>query len=142
MSESLLHRLAWIIVALCVAPIVASALAAFTGDLDTWRNVLSSVLPRYTATTLILVVVVGLATAVIGSITAWLVKFSEAINSTPLRCRSSSLCIRSKTCLSVCIVVRIERRGKGTILTFNPPLNSRYNYQSPFPTKDEGVKLF
>ena len=54
MSESLLHRLAWIIVALCVAPILASALAAFTGDLDTWRNVLSSVLPRYTATTLIL----------------------------------------------------------------------------------------
>ncbi|QFT93768.1 Putative 2-aminoethylphosphonate transport system permease protein PhnU [Roseovarius sp. THAF9] len=73
MSESLLHRLAWIIVALCVAPILASALAAFTGDLDTWRNVLSSVLPRYTATTLILVVVVGVSTAVIGSVTAWLV---------------------------------------------------------------------
>lgn len=73
MSESLLHRLARIIVALCVAPILASALAAFTGDLDTWRNVLSSVLPRYTATTLILVVVVGVSTAVIGSVTAWLV---------------------------------------------------------------------
>src|SRR6056297_2047484 len=73
MSESLLHRLAWIIVALCVAPIIASALAAFTGDLDTWRNVLASVLPRYTATTLILVMVVGLSTAVIGSVTAWLV---------------------------------------------------------------------
>ncbi|NHQ74108.1 iron ABC transporter permease [Roseovarius gahaiensis] len=73
MSESLLHRLAWIIVIVCVAPILAAALAAFTGDLDTWRNVLSSVLPRYTRTTLALVAIVGVSTAIIGSITAWLV---------------------------------------------------------------------
>jgi len=73
MSEKLLHRLAWIFVLVCVAPIVAAGLSAFTGDLQTWREVLSTVLPRYTWTTLILVVVVGGATAVIGSITAWLV---------------------------------------------------------------------
>ncbi|MEQ9259113.1 MAG: iron ABC transporter permease [Roseovarius sp.] len=73
MTERLLHRLAWIVAALCVAPILAAALAAFTGDLDTWREVLSTVLPRYTRTTLILVCVVGLSTAVIGSLTAWLV---------------------------------------------------------------------
>ena len=52
---------------------MAAALSALTGDLETWRNVLSSVLPRYTRTTLILVVIVGLSTALIGSVTAWLV---------------------------------------------------------------------
>ncbi len=73
MSERLLHRIAWIAVILCVAPILAAALAAFTGDLDTWRNILASVLPRYTRTTLILVMIVGVSTALIGSVTAWLV---------------------------------------------------------------------
>ncbi|WP_120501758.1 iron ABC transporter permease [Roseovarius sp. EL26] len=73
MSERLLYRLAWIAVIICVAPIIAAALAAFAGDLDTWRNVLSSVLPRYTQTTLALVLIVGVSTAIIGSVTAWLV---------------------------------------------------------------------
>ena len=73
LSESFLHRLAWIVVALCLAPIVAAALAAFTGDLETWRNVLATVLPRYTANTLKLVVIVALGTGVIGAGTAWLV---------------------------------------------------------------------
>src|SRR6056297_916674 len=73
MSESLLHKLAWIVVALCVAPILAAALAALTGDMSAWRDVLAAVLPRYVRTTLILAVTVGLATALIGSVTAWLV---------------------------------------------------------------------
>ena len=73
MTERLLHRMAWIVVALCVAPILAAALSALTGDLDTWRNVLSTVLPRYAGTTLLLVAIVGAATAMIGSVTAWLV---------------------------------------------------------------------
>ncbi len=73
MTERLLHRMAWIAVVLCVAPILAAALSAFAGDLQTWRDILSSVLPRYTATTLFLVVIVGFSTALIGSVTAWLV---------------------------------------------------------------------
>lgn len=73
LTERLLHRLAWIVVALCVAPILAAALAAFTGDLTTWLDVLAPVLPRYTATTLMLVAIVGVSTAAIGSLTAWLV---------------------------------------------------------------------
>ncbi|WP_397543366.1 ABC transporter permease subunit [Roseovarius salis] len=73
MTERMLHRLAWIAAALCVAPILAAALSALTGDLETWRDVLSTVLPRYAGTTLLLVVIVGLSTAFIGSITAWLV---------------------------------------------------------------------
>ncbi len=73
MSERLLNKLAWLFALLCVLPIFAAALSALTGDLDTWRNVLASVLPTYTRTTLILVVIVGISTAVIGSVTAWLV---------------------------------------------------------------------
>ncbi|SEK49693.1 ABC transporter permease [Roseovarius nanhaiticus] len=73
MTERLIYRLAWLVAALCVAPIFAAALAALGGDLATWRDVLSSVLPRYTATTLALVVIVGGAAAVIGTSTAWLV---------------------------------------------------------------------
>ncbi len=73
MTERLLHKLAWIVALLCVAPIVAAALAAFMGDLETWRNVLASVLPRFAANTLILVAIVGLATAAIGTGAAWLV---------------------------------------------------------------------
>lgn len=73
MIERLLKILAWVAVAFCVAPIVAAALAAFAGDFQMWRDVLASVLPRYTRATLILVVIVGCSTALIGSVTAWLV---------------------------------------------------------------------
>jgi len=73
MNEGFLNKLAWAFVLICILPIVAAALSALTGDLDTWRNVLASVLPAYTRTTLILVVIVGVSTAVIGGVTAWLV---------------------------------------------------------------------
>jgi len=73
MTERLLTYLAWLAVAVCILPIVAAGVAALTGDLATWRDILSSVLPRYTLTTLALVVIVGVSTAIIGSITAWLV---------------------------------------------------------------------
>lgn len=73
MTETLMHRLAWVVAALCVAPIIAAALAALGGDLSAWRDVLSSVLPRYTITTLILVSIVAFGTAVIGTGAAWLV---------------------------------------------------------------------
>ena len=73
MTERLLHGLAWLAAAVCVAPILAAALAAFAGDLQTWREVLASVLPRYTANTLALVAIVGTSTAVIGTLAAWLV---------------------------------------------------------------------
>ena len=73
MTERLLTYLAWLAVAVCILPIMAAGVAALTGDLATWRDILSSVLPRYTLTTLALVVIVGVSTAIIGSITAWLV---------------------------------------------------------------------
>ncbi|MEB8388704.1 iron ABC transporter permease [Rhodobacteraceae bacterium KMM 6894] len=73
MIERLMYRLAWVVAALCVAPILAAALAALGGDLQTWRDILGSVLPEYTATTLILVAIVGTSTAAIGTGAAWLV---------------------------------------------------------------------
>ncbi len=73
MTERLLYKLAWGFALLCVLPMVAVALSAITGNLDSWRNVLSTVVPSYTRTTLILVVIVGISTAIIGTGTAWLV---------------------------------------------------------------------
>ncbi|UXX82973.1 ABC transporter permease [Roseovarius pelagicus] len=73
MTERLIYRLAWAVAVLCVAPIVAAAIAAFSGDLQTWRDILGSVLPRYTWVTLVLVTIVGSGAAAIGTATAWLV---------------------------------------------------------------------
>ncbi|MEM8775315.1 MAG: iron ABC transporter permease [Pseudomonadota bacterium] len=73
MTETQLHRLAWLFFGVCLLPIVASVIAAFSGDLDTWRNVLGPVIGRYTKTTISLVLIVALGTAIIGSVTAWLV---------------------------------------------------------------------
>lgn len=72
-AERILLWLAWPVLAICTLPMLAAALAAFGSDLDTWRTVLSSVLPGYVRTTLTLVVLVAIGTAIIGSGTAWLV---------------------------------------------------------------------
>ncbi|WP_424932019.1 ABC transporter permease [Amaricoccus macauensis] len=73
MSERILNWLAWLAALVCVAPIVAAGLAAFTGDFDTWRGLMNTVLPGYVANTLMLVVLVGLGTAALGTGAAWLV---------------------------------------------------------------------
>ena len=73
MSEKLLHRLAWVVMVICIAPMIAAVFSALASNFDTWRNVLSTVLPGYTYTTIVLVMIVGLSTAVIGTTTAWLV---------------------------------------------------------------------
>ena len=72
-AERLLLMLAWPVLAICTLPILAAALAALGSDLETWRTVLAPVLPTYTRTTLTLVTLVALGTAVIGSGAAWLV---------------------------------------------------------------------
>lgn len=64
---------AWIVVGLCVLPIVAAALAALTGTFETWASLIDTVLPRYALNTLLLVAWVGALTAVIGTVSAWLV---------------------------------------------------------------------
>ncbi|MEM7599456.1 MAG: iron ABC transporter permease [Pseudomonadota bacterium] len=73
MIERILHKLAWVALILCLAPIVAAVLAAWQADIADWRDVLSPVLPRYVATTAALVVIVGVSSALIGGVTAWIV---------------------------------------------------------------------
>jgi iron(III) transport system permease protein len=57
----------------CLLPMFAVAVAALTGGWEVTGRFAESVLPRYAGTTAILVLVVGIGTAVIGTSTAWLV---------------------------------------------------------------------
>ena len=72
-GEALLHRFAVVFALICLLPIVAAIIAAATGDLETSRTMLAPVIGRYAVTTVILVAVVGIGTALIGAATAWLV---------------------------------------------------------------------
>ena len=69
--------LAWLAAALCLLPIGAVILAALTGGTDTVGSLARTVLPRYTATTLTLVVIVAIGTGVIGTGAAWLVTMTR-----------------------------------------------------------------
>ena len=73
MGARILVALAWVAAAACVAPIVAAGLAALSGDLTTWRSLLSTVLPSYALNTLTLSLLVALGTAAVGTGAAWLV---------------------------------------------------------------------
>ncbi|WP_422394003.1 ABC transporter permease [Pontivivens ytuae] len=73
MGERGLKILAWTAALLCIAPMIAAALAALTGDLTTWGMLADTVLPRYAGTTLILTASVAVGTALIGTGAAWLV---------------------------------------------------------------------
>ena len=71
---SLLGKL---VVALCLLPIIAVAIAALSGGFDTIVTLSQSVLPRYAGATLQLSVIVGLGTAVIWTGAAWLVTMTR-----------------------------------------------------------------
>ncbi|MEM9106029.1 MAG: iron ABC transporter permease [Pseudomonadota bacterium] len=68
---------AWIVAGLCLVPMVAVALAAMSGGLGTVLSLWETVLPRYAGTTLLLCLIVGLSTAIIGTGTAWLVTTTD-----------------------------------------------------------------
>jgi iron(III) transport system permease protein len=68
-----LSAVAWLAAGLCLLPMVAVAIAAMGGGLDTLAPLTSTVLPRYAGTTALLALIVGVGTAVIGTGTAWLV---------------------------------------------------------------------
>ncbi|MEM9011179.1 MAG: iron ABC transporter permease [Pseudomonadota bacterium] len=63
--------------ALCLLPMLAVAIAAALGTTETFSNLADTVLTRYTLTTLALVVMVSLGTAVIGTGAAWLVTMTR-----------------------------------------------------------------
>ncbi len=62
-----------LVVGVILLPMVATLLAAVSGSLVTGRGLAASLLPDATRSTLVLAVCVGIGTAVIGTITAWLV---------------------------------------------------------------------
>lgn len=68
-----LGALAWFIAGVCLLPMVAVAIAAFTGGWETFGRLLETVLPRFAGTTIILIVLVGSGTCIIGTGSAWLV---------------------------------------------------------------------
>ncbi|MEL6954960.1 MAG: iron ABC transporter permease [Pseudomonadota bacterium] len=64
---------AWLAAGLCILPLAAVLVAAFSGGTETIAGLMDTVLPRYVGTTLLLVAIVGTATGIIGTATAWLV---------------------------------------------------------------------
>ncbi len=68
---------ATLIAAIASMPHVGVLVAAFSSDVETLRHLADTVLLRYTATTLVLVVVVGFGTFAIGTTAAWLVTMTS-----------------------------------------------------------------
>ncbi|MEO1495360.1 MAG: iron ABC transporter permease [Pseudomonadota bacterium] len=73
MDRYILSGSAVFIAAICMLPLIGVAAAAALGTWDTLGQLADTVLWRYTWTTLVLVVLVGSGSAIIGVITAWLV---------------------------------------------------------------------
>lgn len=73
----LLRWTAYFFAALCLLPMTAVAIAALTGGTDTVAHLAATVLPRYTFTTLALVTLVAIGTALIGVGAAWLVTMTR-----------------------------------------------------------------
>lgn len=73
MGERALKSAAWLVSLICIAPILAVAFSAASGTLETWQSLSETVLPGYTWTTIKLVIMVGIGTAIVGTATAWLV---------------------------------------------------------------------
>ncbi len=62
-----------VIAAIVMMPIVAIIWLAFNPTENIWPHLVSTTLPRYLRNTIVLMVSVGILTAVIGTVTAWLV---------------------------------------------------------------------
>lgn len=74
----MLAVLAYIVAASCLLPMLAVGLAAIVGgDIETVSHLIDTVLPRYTMTTLALVVLVAMGTFSIGVGAAWLVTMTR-----------------------------------------------------------------
>ena len=72
-----IYLFAGLVTAFCVLPYLGVLAASLTGTLDTLRHLMDTVLPRYTLTTLALLVIVMAGSAMIGTGAAWLVTMTE-----------------------------------------------------------------
>ncbi len=77
MMKQGLRAIAWLAVCVCAFPIISVLVSALSGTLDTWTLLSQTVLTRYIVTTLQLVVLVGIGTAIIGTLSAWLVAMCD-----------------------------------------------------------------
>ena len=73
LSSPLLKYVAWLFAGLCLLPIVAVGVSAYGGTWETWTGLAQTVMPTFIGNTLLLVLIVGIGTAIIGTSTAWLV---------------------------------------------------------------------
>ena len=73
MEKNLISGIGAVIAAICLLPILGVVAAAAFGSLDTLQQLADTVLWRYSRTTLILVALVMIGSALIGAVTAWLV---------------------------------------------------------------------
>ncbi len=76
-GAGVLSVLAYLVAAVCLLPMLAVALAAFTGGTDTVSHLIDTVLPRYATATLVLVMLVAIGTFAIGVGAAWLVTMTR-----------------------------------------------------------------
>ncbi len=67
--------LAFLLALLVALPIISLIFMALASDFTSLKHIVTSILPRASLTTIILLFGVGILTALIGSITAWLVSF-------------------------------------------------------------------
>ena len=72
-----LSAVAVLVAAICLLPMVAVAIAAFSGGTGTVSQLLGSVLPRYVGNTALLVVLVSMGTLCLGVGAAWLVTMTR-----------------------------------------------------------------
>ena len=76
-GSRLFSTLAWTVALACLLPMVAVLIAALTGGTETITHLMQTVLPRYSGTTVVLVLLVGIGTFAIGVGAAWLVTMTR-----------------------------------------------------------------
>ncbi len=76
-ATSLIYAVAVFVTALCIMPYLGVVVSAVTGSFDTLSHLIETVLLRYTATTVWLLLIVMTFTAAIGTGAAWLVTMTE-----------------------------------------------------------------
>lgn len=72
-----IYGVAAFVTVLCVLPYLGVLLSALTGSVDTLIHLAETVLLRYTMTTIVLLIIVMVCSAVIGTGAAWLVTMTE-----------------------------------------------------------------
>ena len=77
MADKAIAAMVFLIAAFCLLPHIAVLIASVTGDTETLRHLAGTVLDNYSLNTLALIVIVGTATFMIGTGSAWLVTMTD-----------------------------------------------------------------